>query len=415
MNKRVRLIALLVTLVMMFGMLAACGTTEEPQNDAPEVSDPVADQPAEDQPADSQPAEDQPVEIVEGDAAAYLWEIPEDATDDQIMLLAERNFKIIQAFEPLYTAESYKEYSSVYTMQYKRNKDVASAKAVIEAQSCLQQTLTVEDGVWFLWGDSVGPIVDGESHTEEELDAAFQDAYGFKPFLIKYLTDDPANAKGNIVVISGGAMSMRSNPAEGYPAAELFREQGYNCFLLQRRVAPYTPTNIYMDLQRAIRMVRYYAAQEGWGGQDLIAACGFSGGSGTILGTIRHCYGDRLPTYFDSDYVADEIDAINSDLDVAMILYGAYNQDGVGTYVGDNPNLPAFYICHGMEDDTIPYTNAQELYDLVAPTVPAQLYLVEGAKHGFGPGLSSTAAEGCKLWPEQAMAFMEENRGFSSK
>lgn len=423
MKKSVKLMALLLALVMALGMLAACGDTGSEASGDPAGSQPVQSTPAAESEApvesetpavSEEPAEEspEPVVIVESDAAAYLWEIPGDASEEEIVNLVKRNYKIIQAFEPLYTEESYDAYYAAY-QQFKRKQDVSTAMDAVEAQGLLEQTLTVADGVWFLWGDSVGPMLDGESHTEEELDAAIQDAYGFRPFLIKYLLDDPTAAKGNIVMISGGAMSQRSNPAEGYPAAELFNEMGYNCFLLQRRVAPYEEKDIYMDCQRAVRMVRYYAELEGWGGQDMIAACGFSGGGGTILGMIRNCYGDMLPTVYDSDYVADEIDLVSGDLDVAMILYGAYNQDGVGTYVGDNPNLPAFYICHGTADDTIPYTNAQDLYDLVAETVPAQLYLVEGAKHGFGPGLSSTAAEGCSLWPAQADAFMQANLGHS--
>ena len=435
MKKSIKLIAAVLSMVLMLGLLAACGNPGGEVSETPSASQPSQSQPVQEStPPSETPSpepskepeptpsaepspepEPEPVVIVESDVANYLWEIPEDATDEEIMNLTVRNYKIIQSFQPLFTEDSYKAYSNVYSMKYKRNKDVASAKETLAAQSSLQQILTVEDGVIFLWGDGVGPMVDGESYTEEELDAAQQDAYGFKPFLIKYLLDDPSTAKGNIIMISGGGMYLRSNPAEGYPAAEIFREMGYNCFLLQRRVEPYVPTDIYMDMQRAIRVVRYYAAQEGWGGQDMIAACGFSGGGATILGAVRNCYGDMLPTVYDTDYVSDEIDALNSDLDAALIIYGSYNADGVGTYVGDNPNLPAFYICHGTADDTIPSTNAQELYDLVSGTVPAQLYLVEGAKHGFGPGHTSTAAEGCKVWPGQADEFMQANKGHSAK
>ena len=201
MKKSAKLIAVMLVLVMVLGVLAACGESGSnetstpgtaqppasgsvPESQAPAETPDVPEPPAETPTATSEPSE--PVVIVESDAAEYLWEIPEGASDEEIMNLAKRNFKMIQAFEPLYTEESYDAYADVYNKQFKRNQDVASAKAAIEAQDLLQQTLTVEDGVWFLWNDSVGPVVDGESHTEEELDAAIQDAYGFKPFLIKY-------------------------------------------------------------------------------------------------------------------------------------------------------------------------------------------------------------------------------------
>jgi dienelactone hydrolase len=166
-----------------------------------------------------------------------------------------------------------------------------------------------------------------------------------------------------------------------------------------------------MDCQRAIRVIRYYAKQEEWGGQDMIAACGWSGGGATILGSIRKCFGYNTPTVYDSDYVPDEIDAVSSDLDAALIIYGAYNADGEGTYVGDNPNLPAFYINHGTGDDTIPYTNAQELYDLVSTRVPAKLTFVEGAPHGYGVG--SEEFPDSSTWPTEADEFMQANLGQS--
>lgn len=206
---------------------------------------------------------------METDTLNYLWQIPEGASDEEIMKLTERNFKIIQSFQPLYTEDSYKEYNKVYSMGYKRKQDVASAKEALEAQSLLQQTLTVADGVYYLWGDSVGPMADGESFTEEQLDASMPDAYG------------------------------------------------------------------------------------------------------------------------------------------------SYNPEEDGDYVGENPNLPAFYICHGKEDDTIPCQNAQDLYDQISGTTAAELYLVDGAKHGFGPGHTSTAAEGCKVWPGKADEFMQANKGHS--
>ena len=162
-----------------------------------------------------------------------------------------------------------------------------------------------------------------------------------------------------------------------------------------------------MDLQRAIRIVRYNAEQEGWGGLDMIAAAGFSGGGGTIMGTVFNCFGDLTPADLGvSGYIPDELDAVNSDLDVAMPIYGA-----ISSLITDkNPNLPAFYIAQGLAGDMVDPQNAQDTYDYVKDLVPAQLYMIPDAKHGFGPGTSSTAAEGCKLWPGQADEFMQSLR-----
>ncbi|MBQ9032359.1 MAG: hypothetical protein IJ106_13045 [Parasporobacterium sp.] len=364
--------------------------------------------------------------VVDGvvqDITDFLWEIPADAPEEEYIRLMNRNFRIIQAFELLFTEESYDAYSKVYSRQFKRTKSLEDAQKVVEAQSDLVQTVSIADGAWFLWGTSaedntngyewftanVGPVVDGEEAelTQEALDASEMDGFGQGPVLIKCLLDDPTQAKGNIILISGGGFSARSNPAEGYAAIPVFNDLGYNCFLLQRRVAPFSQMDIFMDLQRAIRIVRYNAGQEGWGGQDMIAAAGFSGGGGTIMGTVFNCYGALTPADLGvSTYTPDELDAVNSDLDVAMPIYGS-----MSSFLSDaNPNLPAFYIAHGMADDMVDPKNAQDVYDYVKDLVPAQLYMIPDAKHGFGPGTSSTAAEGCKEWPGQADAFMQSLR-----
>ncbi len=378
--------------------------------------------------ADDKAAEDETeIDGVVQDISNYLWEIPADASEDEYIKLMTRNYRIIQAFELLFTEESYDEYSSVYSRQFKRSQSYEDAQKVVEAQASLVQHTSIEDGAWFLWGfdaednangyewytANVGPIVDGEEAdlTEDTLDESEMDGYGQGPVLIKCLLDDPTQAKGNIILVSGGGFTSRSNPAEGYAAVPCFQEMGYNCFLLQRRVAPFSQEDIGMDMQRAVRLVRYYAEQEGWGGQDMIAAAGFSGGGGTILQAVNYNYGSLTPADTGvSGYVADDIDQVSSDLDVAMIVYGS----GSTPVTEENTNLPAFYITHGDSDDMVPVENAQITYDSVKDRVPAELYIVEGAKHGFGVGQSSTAAEGCKDWPVQADEFMQENLGHST-
>ena len=364
----------------------------------------------------------------EMDIEKYLWEIPEDASEEEYIRLMERNFRIIQEFELLFTPESYKEFANTYKKVYKKSKSYEDAKKVVEAQAGLVQETSVADGVWFLWGSSpednangyswftgnVGPVVDGEEAdlTEEALDASQIDSFGQAPVLIKALLDDPTQAKGNIVLISGGGFFTRSNAAEGYAAIPCFNDLGYNCFLLQRRVEPFSVDDIGMDMQRAIRMVRYYAEKEGWGGQDMIAAAGFSGGGGTILQAVNHAYGDMTPVDEGAtSYIPDEIDAVNSDLDVAMIAYGS----GSTPVTEENQNLPAFYITHGEEDDTVPPENAHITYESVKDRVPAMLYMVPGAKHGYGVGQASNAAEGCKEWPIQADEFMQAHLGYQSE
>jgi len=184
-------------------------------------------------------------------------------------------------------------------------------------------------------------------------------------------------------------------------------------YILQRRISPYTAEDTFMDLQRTIRMVRYFGEKNGYGGLDMIAAVGWSGGGGTVNGTIGNCYGTLTPAdVYDPSYIPDEIDLINSDIDVACPVYGV----GANTIdlVLQNPNLPAFYLCVGSEDGDGPI-HQQALYDkLTEIGVPARIFIVPGGQHGFGPGGGSKGGEGSERWPYEADELMQENRGRSA-
>lgn len=343
------------------------------------------------------------------DLPEYLWELSPELSDEEFITLAIRNFKFVQSLEPLVEEDSFNALykASVHTKQ----KTDGFREEFLEAQNNLVMKQSVEDGVYFLWDADNMPVADGEEFTEEELDAGPLDGYGFIPLLVKCLLDDPAQAKGNLICVSGGGMSARSNEGEAYPAIEVFQDLGYNVFVLQRRIRPYSDEDIFMDMQRAIRIVRYYAEKEGWGGQDMIADCGWSGGAVTVMGAVNYLYGELNPTKYCSSYQVDEIDAVNSDTDVTMPIYG-----GTLDANCENPNLPALYTCAGTEDATGAATAVQELYDaFTARGVPARLDLFEGAGHGFGVGQADAlkGTEECALWPGYADEFMQENLGYS--
>ena len=422
MKRSMRLIAALLAVILCAGLLTACNSTPA-ESSAPVTGEPV--QPSESPSAEvppSEPAASDPVveEPQSGlleptgnvyDLYDYLWDIPANATDEEFSKYAVRNFKIVQSIEPMVTEESY---FNLYgaSVRLKQNRDGAR-EDFLAALADLDLETSMADGVYFLWNEDNMPTVDGESFTEEELDNGPLDGYGFIPLLVKCMLDDPATAKGNIIVVSGGAMTNRSNSGEAYPAIGVFNDLGYNVFVLQRRIRPYSDEDIFMDMQRAIRIVRYYAEKEGWGGQDMIAACGWSGGAATVMGAVNNLYGDLNPTKYDSDYVPDEIDAVNSDLDVALPIYGGSLNDN-----GENKNLPAIYTCVGSEDNVVGVDGTTKLYQAALDRgVNAAMNVFEGAGHGFGVGQEG-ALKGtpeCATWPGIADAFMQANLGYSTR
>ncbi len=387
-----KMMTTLMAMVLCIALLAGCGgtaTQTQTQATTPVVTVPT-----------------------EADYARMITEIPANADIDTIIKLENRNFKHIQAMKPIFDADSYSAYSKAVT-KLKKDKTMEAAEAATAARKSLVQTDTVADRIWFIWDGTTMPLLDGENLSEDAIDESQMFGYGFEPLLIKYMVEDQSKCKGNIIAVSGGGMLVWSNGAEGYPAAGVFNDLGYNYFLLQRRVGPYSNEDIFMDYQRAVRVVKYHAAKENYGGQDMYAALGWSGGGSTILGgSVNELYGDLNPTKYDKEYVPDEIDAISSDLDVELVLYGAAS----GLAGTENKHLPAFYICVGSEDGEGPVHSTNLYNDAIALGLPAMLNIIEGAPHGFGVGLppANGMTPGTELWPAQADKFMQANLGFQT-
>lgn len=319
------------------------------------------------------------------------------------------NLKIIRNLPTAYESEGWDNYISAANMvaSIDPNAMGESEKALLKgaeaARRQLKQIRSAEDCIWYIWGEDM-PVENADmvfSYTD-------QDNEDFRPFLVPYLLDDQNAVKGNLIVVSGGGYSSRANTQEGYPVAARFNELGYNCFVLQRRVTPYSANDIWADLQRSVRYIRYYGPQLELGGLDLIAAAGFSGGSATILGTVANFYGDVQPTVYDSGYTPDAVDAVNSDLDVVMPVYGPdYSSDHSAEYQGlvtENPNLPAMLIMVGADDDTA-VLDCLTLYRSVWGKTTAEMYIYAQNPHGFGVGVQGTNSV---YWPDMADSYMQQ-------
>lgn len=255
---------------------------------------------------------------------------------------------------------------------------IVAAKEAREAME-LQQLIPYSEEVLYIWGDDMPVLTE---NVESQFTVDSHDNADFRPFLVPYLMDDPSQAKGNIILISGGGNYMRGTEAQD--CAPYFVELGYNCFVLQRRVAPYSPDEIAMDLQRAIRYVKHHGESMGLGGLDIIGAAGFSGGGGNLRNVIENYYGNITPDQFDESYQCDEIDQENSDLQIAIPIYSAKELNT------ENPNLPKIFIAVG-EDDSFDgsialYQQAQKL------GLDPELHIFGNVGHGFGPGIAGTSA-----------------------
>lgn len=259
--------------------------------------------------------------------------------------------------------------------------DVENAEEILTTLRSLREQLVQvvddpESVAWYIWGESMPQAAGADAY---DYTCAYDEA-GFKPFLVPYMLEDQSAVKGNIVIVAGGAFNQRCNDNEGDPVAVYWNGRGYNCFILQRRVAPSESIDSSLDLARAIRYLRANAEEKGIAKLETIITMGFSGGGMTILNQLNTCYGDLTPDVVYSDYVPDDIDRINADYPVAVIMYGT--KDG---YDSENPNMPALFLFGGEIDNKVSPLYVVDLYTTaINKGWPVEMYMAGETHHGIG-------------------------------
>jgi len=287
-----------------------------------------------------------------------------------------------------------------------------------EAKKSLVAVMDPEESVWYIWGDN-------GNNMPQEAGAADYDYFyhfdypGFKPCLVPFMLEDQSKVKGNIIVIAGGGFSLRWNQTEGYCVAEEFNKRGYNAFVLQRRLVPSPRLDALLDLQRAIRYLKFNAKKYGINRIEHLATNGYSGGGGTIIGALEQCYGMRTPDEFYPDYKKDEIDVINSDYEAALPIYGGFAPGET-----ENRNLPSIFAAVGARDSLIfrgGFSRIESFTKLMQthPEIDLELHIFAGTEHGFGTGYAvedllyspSVAYIGTDRWMDLADDFLQVRFG----
>lgn len=283
--------------------------------------------------------------------------------------------------------------------------------ALTKARESLWQVVKdPKSTVWEIWGDKMA-VESPLPTTGWEIS---YDNPGFRPFLNPYLLKNQKKVKGNVIIIAGGGSTHRNNVVEGYPVAEFYNKNGYNAFVLQRRVNPYASVDQQLDLARAIRYIRYYAEEKNIAKTDVVIAVGFSAGGNNIMQLIANQYGHQTPDLVYSDYVCDAVDHESADIQVAVPVYGLfYEMD-----YSKNANLPALFAVSGGKDALTAYTmNALNAHYKTFPDF--SFYLAPDAPHGIGLGNGTknyvNAYTQIAQWPEMSINFIESRLGIQEK
>lgn len=212
----------------------------------------------------------------------------------------------------------------------------------------------------------------------------YQDDPDFRPNMVWYPVPEGVEVKGAVMVCPGGAFMFRS-PNEGAPVAERLAELGYQSFVVNYRVRPYTMEEGSLDLARAIRYVRSHA--DGYGIlPENIASVGFSAGGILCGDEALHFDGLVDGTALDRDYIPDGLDQVPADVCAVGMIYSFYGRLSVSNNNVDDlraGNIPPTFYTYGTEDPFYRQFMANANAAREAG-VQVEEHVLDGWPHGFG-------------------------------
>lgn len=183
----------------------------------------------------------------------------------------------------------------------------------------------------------VEQIMDTFTYLYEIKSGYEKETYEDEPYLIPYLVDGSDKA---VIIVPGGGFAYKSideDNHEGKSVAIELNRKGINVFVLHYRANPYEYPIPYLDLQRAIRYVKFNSDLYGID-RNKISLVGYSAG-GNVIGTfINVIQGQKL---FPLNYALDEIDLIDDYIDSCAMIYPV---------VSFRDNIPMLFCLFNADD-----------------------------------------------------------------
>ena len=127
----------------------------------------------------------------------------------------------------------------------------------------------------FLWEEDNVPT---KTRFTENMTGYF-DSWNFRPYVTAIPVRTGVQPKGAVVLMAGGAYQFRGNYTDSLPTAAALRELGFQTFIVDYRLSPYTQEEGALDVARAVRFVRKNASVYYVGNGYAVEWRGFSYGS----------------------------------------------------------------------------------------------------------------------------------------
>jgi acetyl esterase/lipase len=210
------------------------------------------------------------------------------------------------------------------------------------------------------------------------------DGPDFRPNMIHVPVKEGVEIKGAVLICAGGAFQFRSD-GDGFPVAEQLNALGYQSFIVNYRLRPYTQEEAALDLARAVRYVRSRADFFGIDEKN-IAVIGFSAG-GILCGELLLNFDGLVNgTALDRNYVPDELDKVSADASAVSMIYSFYGRLSVASTDVRKfaaSNLPPTYFLYGSQE--IFRSQIEACARAVEQAgVSVESRILEGWQHGFG-------------------------------
>ena len=237
--------------------------------------------------------------------------------------------------------------------------------------------------VLYLWEEENVPV---KTTFTKDMTGYFDD-WDFRPYVTAIPVAKGVTPKGAVVLMAGGAYQFRGNYTDSLPTAAALREYGFQTFIVDYRLSPYTQEEGALDVARAVRFIRKNADVYRIEPDD-IAVMGFSAGGIQAGEFLMHYDEDVNGTALDSSYVPDELDQIPAHASADGMIYSFYGRLSFGTTDVEllrSGNLPPTFYCYGTRDPFYDQflANADAAEEAGVPVERLQL---EGMPHGFGSG-----------------------------
>lgn len=227
------------------------------------------------------------------------------------------------------------------------------------------------------------------------------DGPDFIPNIEVFTVPENVTPKGAVMICPGGAFMFRSMRNEGYDIANMLVPMGYQCFIVNYRISPYTMRESATDLQRAIRYVRAHAEAYRIEPEN-IALVGFSAG-GILNGEVLLNWRDLTNgTALDDTYRPDALDEIPVSACAVGMIYAFYGRLSVSMNDVETlraADLPPAFYCWGTRDGFAGQF-AQNSDAVRAAGCEVETHILDGYPHGYGTGGSAA------VWGERFDAFL---------